>query len=241
MFCGKCGQEIKDDINFCGSCGAPVDNSQTTIRPISKVQPNIIPASPTVPQYIPAYPKKIKYSALPVIILSIVLLLCIFAIPMFDVWHGIIPGDNAATFGDVIHYISRYGEDAFTLWAVQLVMAAFIPAIFLFIGALARLKVMTAISSAIGTVWIISILYAIINQYDSSAVLNMKYCSVSIGTYIALTLHIACFICSFLITKEKMRSQSVYALNQQINTNTGNNLNAFNGDNTAVQERKYEP
>ena len=257
MFCGKCGEEIKEGIRFCGGCGAPVDNvnsaaissitqqshntnDQAAIRPNPKLQPTITLASPTVPQHITAYQKKSNDGELPVIILSIILLICIFSIPMFDVWHGIIPGDSATTFGDVIHYISQAGEDAFDLWAVQLVMAAFIPAIFLFIGALARSKVMTAISSAIGAVWIISILSAIINQYGSYAVFDMEYCSVSIGTHIALALHVVCFICSFFIKKTKMRSQPVYALNQEINTNMGNNANIFNGNNTVAHTNVYQ-
>ncbi len=205
MFCTKCGKEIENGNSFCVHCGQPVYNSSP--------QQNAVQKSPA------ALSNKRKGTG-SLLVVSIILLVCVMILPMFDVWGGIFSSAEYDNFGDVLHYIQRDGMDAFRKWVVCLTMSAFIPAIFSLIAGIARCKTLGIISSVIGTVSMLYNYVNIIDQQGIGALTDFEDCSISIGSHVALILHIVCFILALKITKKTSAPAPVINNSTAVQTTT---------------------
>ena len=223
MFCTKCGKEIENGNSFCVHCGEPILNSS----PQHNAVQNSTVASSTR-----------RKGAASMLVVSIILLVCVMILPMFDVWGGLFSSAEYDNFGDVLHYIQRDGSDAFRKWVVCLTMSAFIPAIATMIAGIVRCKTLGIISSVIGTVSMLYNYVNIIDQQGIGALTDFEDCSISIGSHVALILHIVCFILALKITKRTSASAPVinnYTAAQTNPTHLKICLNCgkplYNGDN----------
>lgn len=222
MFCTKCGCKIKDGNDFCTNCGSPVNSvisqkhSETNVNSI---------------------PERKFDGAIPLVVFSIILLLCVLILPMHDVWGGLFGGSESEHFGDVLHYIVSEGVDSFDYWVVSLTMTAFIPGVITLIAGLTRCKVLAASSSVIAVIRMLWLYIRIIDQNGLSDLTSFKDCSISIGSHIAIILHVICFFCSLRICKTKkivptvgkqlyIQSQNARNVETVFCTNCGKSLNS---------------
>jgi len=85
------------------------------------------------------------------IIFSILALLNVMFVPIFDVWGGLIPSDVDTTFFEVIEAVFE-DEDCWRHWVVIFTMSIFIPSLFMFIAALCGSRGFFITSNVIGII-----------------------------------------------------------------------------------------
>lgn len=135
--------------------------------------------------------KKSRQPAL--IVLSVVALLNVIVVPVFDVWGGLF-AKNATkfTFFHVIESIAK-DPDNWNLWVVQITLSILLPSIFMLIFSLVGTRKLFITSTIVGIVLWFRIIVQFISQKGVSYVFDFDDCSISIGTWIAIILYIICF------------------------------------------------
>lgn len=93
------------------------------------------------------------------LIISILALLNVVFVPIFDVWGGLFPGDPDDNFFDAIGYAF---EGEFDMWVVIFTLTIFIPSLFMFIFSFTSKNKLFRISSIVGIIGMILLLYLLI-------------------------------------------------------------------------------
>lgn len=147
--------------------------------------------------------KKSRQPAL--IILSVVALLNVMFVPIFDVWGGLFPSDVEYNFADVIEDIFK-DSDAWRHWAVIITMSIFIPTLIMFFISLTGKKGLFITANVIGIViWFKQIIDYGMEDNGFERLFDLDDCSISIGTWIAIILYIICFVIA-ISSKKKINA-----------------------------------
>jgi len=194
MYCKKCGRQILAGGRFCGSCGEAVSSQPIASQP--QQTQNKAPTIPSASYVTPSYANPVKSNFTALTVLSIVLLLNVFFVPMFSVWGGLSARWADQSFMTALGNLGAgrgYWHDIF-IWS------AFVPGVVLFISSLAKTKVMAIISSLGGVGLLFINLTRHVGQVGSNA-LNPDDGNIAIGFWIALILFAMCFFCSIAVKK----------------------------------------
>lgn len=169
------------------------------------------------------------------IVLSIVALLNVIVVPVFDVWGGLF-AKNATKF-TFFHVIESIFEDPdnWNLWVVQITLSILLPSIFMLIFSLVGARKLYITSTIVGIVLWFRIIVQFVSQEGASYVFDFDDCSISIGTWIAIILFVAALITS-LVSKGKTNGNSVSHI-----TNTSNNFIPKNQKNQPIIPMKFCP
>ncbi len=152
------------------------------------------------------------------IVLSIVALLNVIVVPVFDVWGGLF-AKNATKF-TFFHVIESIFEDPdnWNLWVVQITLSILLPSIFMFIFSLVGARKLYITSTIVGIVLWFRIIVQFISQKGVSYVFDFDDCSISIGTWIAIVLFVIALITS-LVSKGKTNGNSVSYITNNVTPN----------------------
>ncbi|MDO4731246.1 MAG: zinc ribbon domain-containing protein [Clostridia bacterium] len=141
------------------------------------------------------------------IIFSILALLNVMFVPIFDVWGGLIPSDVDTTFFEVIEAVFE-DEDCWRHWVVIFTMSIFIPSLFMFIAALCGSRGFFITSNVIGIIiWFKQIIDYGMEDDGFSDMFDFDDCSISIGTWIAIGIFVVSFLVA-LSSKKKAETNS---------------------------------
>lgn len=146
-----------------------------------------------------------KNTRMVLIILSIVAVLNVMFIPIFDVWGGLFPSDVDRDFFDVMEcYLEN--DNAWNLWVVQLTISFFASSILMLITSLIGNKKLSIVANIIAIfVWFKLIIIDYVEEEGTEALLDSEDGSISIGTWITIILFIASFI---VVLKSKKKDET---------------------------------
>jgi len=137
--------------------------------------------------------------------ISIVLLICSFLVPMFDLWRGIFPSKYAWTYKDTFEELEANIDDALHYYPVRLHLSVWIPGSILCLFSFIWKKTLVILSSFSGAVLLVAVL--IRNIYESESIIaeliNMEDGNYCIGYWIALLLFILCGILAITVKTEE--------------------------------------
>lgn len=146
--------------------------------------------------------RKTKY-----IILSVLSLLNVMFVPVFDVWGGVFPGKIDYDFFYAINAFFT-DKDSWYEWVVEFSIAIFVSSVFMLIASLLNSKTGFAITSLIGLISELKILASFASQNESYEIIPSDDCSISIGTWTALAIFIISFIVALTSNKNKGEQHS---------------------------------
>lgn len=133
------------------------------------------------------------------VIVSLLALLNVMFVPLYDVWGGLFPGDVDETFWDVIT-----GQCETNAWVFVFTIAVFVPTAFMLIFSLAKARRLARLSGAVGLVWMVIDLIRYVNQYEIGYLFEFEDGNFSIGIWIALVL----FLVMTLIATPKLMKEA---------------------------------
>lgn len=156
------------------------------------------------------------------LIMSILALVNVLFVPIFDVWGGLFPSSPDYNFFDVIEKLVK-DADNWNMWVVQISVLIAIPSIFMLIFSLTNSRKLCAASAGIGIVLWLKNIIQFIDENEMSEVFDFDDCSISIGTWIAFFLFVAVLIVSLCIGHKKPVQQtpltSTYAAGGMVEQN----------------------
>ncbi len=134
-------------------------------------------------------------------VLSVILLICCFTVPIFDLFSGFFPTDDAWTAADTMEEISDDMERAMRMWPVRLHLHSWIPAILLCILAMVGKPKLILVFSALGVGSMIWVLISyVIDQGEKLPngwrIIDPEDGSVGFGYWLILGLFVICTIIS---------------------------------------------
>lgn len=130
-------------------------------------------------------------------ILSILALLNVIFIPVFDVWGGLFPYNADDDFFSVIGYVF---DGEFDYWVVIFTLAIFIPSMLMFLASFSNSILSFKLSAGAGLLAMFIVLAKYVYENDFWYLYDFDDGNISIGTWIALTIFI---ISLFLIHKKR--------------------------------------
>ncbi len=146
-----------------------------------------------------------KKSQLVLIMLSLISILNVMFVPIFDVWGGLFPSEVEYNFFDVIHKIF-YNDSAFRYWSVRITISIFIPCVFMLISSIIGNKPFSILTAFLG---IAGSLYTVIG-YGSEKGFESSYDAdsgnISIGSWIAIIIFVISFIVAIATKKETVEN-----------------------------------
>lgn len=204
FYCKNCGKPQSDNSAFCSNCGTPLgaaDKNVTAPQNFSSASQQ--PPSTTVDKIgaknqTAGISTRKKKRSIAQIIISILALINVVFVPVFDVWGGLLPSNPEDTFFDAIGYALQ-GE--FDFWVTRFTLALFVPSVFMLLFAILGLKKAAKISSAAGIALIIAGLIHFVFEYGISYLFDFDDGNLSIGLWIGLGLFI---VMLFVRTKNKV-------------------------------------
>lgn len=135
-----------------------------------------------------------KTTRIVLIILSVVVLLNIMFVPIFDVWGGLFPSDVDRDFFDVLECFFE-NDDAWSLWVVQLTISFSMSAVLMLIMSLVGRKGLFIAANIIAiVVWFKQIIVDYVGEDGFNALLDFEDGNISIGTWTTIMLFVASFI-----------------------------------------------
>ncbi len=148
-----------------------------------------------------------KYKSI-FVILSIIALLNVIFVPMFDVWGGLIPSNPDDNFFEVLDAVFK-DSDAWNEWPVIFTMSTFLPCVLMLIMSLINKKSGFLVSSAIGMVLLAIFIIWFALDNDSSwsigyLLFDLDESCISIGTWIALLLFVISFFTAISSKQKKI-------------------------------------
>lgn len=161
--------------------------------------------------------RKTKY-----ILLSVLSLLNIMFIPVFDVWGGVFPGDIDYDFFYAINAFFM-DKDSWYEWVVEFSLAIFIPSLLMLIASFFNSKTGFAITSLLGFISELKVLGSFASQNELYEIIPSDDCSISIGAWTALAIFIISFIVA--LTSNKNKSNYHSELQQSVEIDAGNSSN----------------
>lgn len=138
---------------------------------------------------------------LPIFIVSILILLAIVFLPMFQPLGGTFNFKADLDFFDVFNFVKTGGDTsasmlAWNSWPVMLTLAAAIPAILLFFFSLFGSKALSIIASLMGIAGMAYVLFLYGKNASSVGAFFGSQANLSIGLWVVCALFIAAFICA---------------------------------------------
>ncbi len=155
------------------------------------------------------------------IVLSVIALLNVMFVPIFDVWGGLFPSDVDDNFFEVVEMLFKDVNYYWNLWVVQITLSILLPSIFMLIFLLAGARKLFITSTIVGIVLWFRIIVQFISQNGVSDVFDFDDCSISIGTWIAIILFVTSLITA-LVSKGKTNSDTVSYIANNANNVTPN-------------------
>lgn len=119
------------------------------------------------------------------IVLSVLMLLNVLFVPLYDVWSGLFPERPMFNFIDVMELVF---DGEFDLWPVTLTLVLLIPAIFMLAFSFSKSNGGFKISAGVGAVAMMIILCRYVEQFDLEDLFDFDYGNIAIGTWIGLIL-----------------------------------------------------
>lgn len=135
-------------------------------------------------------------------ILSILGLMNVIFIPIFDVWGGLFPSNPDWDFIEVVEEIFT-NENAWEKWAVIFTTAIFVPCLLMLISSFCNSRKAFLISSIIGFTAEACVIFEYIDQNDPTDYIPSDDCNIAIGVWIALVL----FFVSIFVGFKKYEQQ----------------------------------
>ncbi len=170
------------------------------------------------------------------IVLSVVALLNVMFVPIFDVWGGLFPSDVDDNFFEVVEMLFKNANYYWDLWVVQITVSILLPSIFMLIFSLVGARKLFITANVIGIlIWFKQIIDYGMEDDGFESLFDFDDCSISIGTWIAIILFVAALITS-LVSKGKTNGNSVSHI-----TNTSNNFIPKNQKNQPIIPMKFCP
>lgn len=186
MYCQNCGNEVKNGEKFCGRCGTAVEQQpfakQTQQGQVQYPQGQI--QSQPQKMYVPT--DKQRPFNLAQLIVSVVALINVMFVPIFDVWGGLFPGKPEDNFWDVIS-----GHCDSDQWVVVFTVAIFVPTVMMLLFSVIKTQKLAKIAGAVGVVWMVIDLIRFVSQYEFDYLFDFDDGNISIGLWIGLGLFIA--------------------------------------------------
>ncbi len=138
------------------------------------------------------------------IILSVLSLLNVMFVPIWDTWGGLIPNHVDNDFFDVVEVVLEYGLSAIeTSMGVQLTMYIFIPSVFMLFFALLSNKGFFLTSNIVGIAgWFKSIIDLGMSSDLYGDIFDFEDGSISIGSWFAIAIFLTSFIIFWLSERE---------------------------------------
>lgn len=135
------------------------------------------------------------------IVFSVLAIVNILFMPVFEVWGGLFPSDRELYFLDVITiffegYYWYSPSESWNMWIVQLTTFILLPSIAMLVGAIINNRKVFGASALAGVILEGRILINYIIQEGIESLLDIEDCSISIGSWIAILLFSLAFICS---------------------------------------------
>lgn len=125
------------------------------------------------------------------LIISIIALLNVLFVPIFDVWGGLFPGHPDDNFMDVVEYV--FDGDS-NIWVVVFTLSIFVPSLLMLIFSFTEKSGMFKVSSGLGVGLLVFDLIHFVSQNEWSDLFDFDDCSVSIGMWLGLAIFIAALI-----------------------------------------------
>ena len=117
------------------------------------------------------------------VVVSILALLNVMFVPLFDVWGGLFPSHPDETFWDVVT-----GGCEPEQWIFVFTLAALVPSVLMLLFSLLKAKVLARLAGAAGLIWMIADLIFYVNQYEIDYLFDFEDGSLCIGLWIAVLL-----------------------------------------------------
>lgn len=132
------------------------------------------------------------------IILSVMSLLNVLFVPIFDVWGGLFPSSPEYSFFDVVEMIFE-DSDAWSYWPVILTVSIFIPVVLMLIASTMQNRTFILISSGLGMFLWLKNTGSYMKQIGDLEDVFMNLFdfddgNICIGWYVAIALFVAVFI-----------------------------------------------
>lgn len=137
-------------------------------------------------------------------IISMIALINVIFVPIFDVWGGLFPSDPDGNFFYVVEALFNDPE-AFFEWVVMFTAAAFIPGVLMLIFSVSNNKTGVKVCAGLGIVLIVLLLLSHTSQNGTES-LSPEDGNIAIGTWIALVLFVAALVVSF---QEKTNARNI--------------------------------
>lgn len=163
-----------------------------------------------------------KKSQLVLIMLSVIALLNVIFVPIFDVWGGIFPSEVDDDFFEIVDKVFN-DSSAFRHWSVNITVSIFISCVLMLISSIIGNKsfsILTAFSGIAGS------LYTVLGYGEEKGfekVIDFDDGNISIGSWIAIIL----FILSFFIALNSKKKEDNY-------------ISSLSNDNVAIQTSSSE-
>lgn len=178
MLCEKCGHPIYENESYCRACGYKCRTEIPVMRSEEKMGA----------QHGLANPAKM-------IILSILLLLSVFFLPMYNrglIMGEIYPNDQSVYFNEVMEIVSE-DDNPFEYYVVLFTAVALGFGVLLMLSAFVRSKMMCIVSSVGGIVGMLYYLCTFIAQEGSENVFSINETAICIGFWVTLLLFVISF------------------------------------------------
>ncbi len=124
------------------------------------------------------------------IIISILAMLNIIFVPVFDVWGGLFPSHAEDDFFDVMYYLF-YDTDAWSYNVFRFTIAIFIPTVIMLLTSILGLRKAAKVAGVGGILWLIIELILFVDEYGISYLFDFDDGNISIGLWVGLALFIA--------------------------------------------------
>ena len=190
-YCGNCGAKMDDAAKVCGMCGYRFSPAET-INPIAQR----IPAEATSVTQPDINSNSNRRSAMiPQIVVSVLAVLNVMFVPIFDVWGGLFPSNPDSNFWDVISGNCESNECVFIF-----TLAILIPSGLMLLFSILKAKVIARIAGFGGVICLIALLVRFVSEYEVSYLFDFDDGNLCIGLWIGLLLFV---IMACIPTKKK--------------------------------------
>ncbi len=141
------------------------------------------------------------------IVLSLIALLNVIFVPIFDMWGGLFPESVEYDFFDVMDMVMN-DDNCWDYRVVALTMSIFVPTVLMFVMALLGSKPLFLIVDAVGIILVVKQLIDYSDQVGNlSKIFDTSWTSISIGNWTALGLFGISFLVALFSKKKKSNSE----------------------------------
>lgn len=181
-FCGNCGAKMDDAAKVCGMCGYRFSPAET----ISSISQKLPAEATSVIQTDINSNSNQRSARIPQIVVSVLAVLNVMFVPIFDVWGGLFPSNPDSIFWDVISGNCESNE-----WVFIFTLTILIPSGLMLLFSILKAKVLARIAGFGGVICLIALLVRFVSEYEFSYLFDFDDGNLCIGLWIGLLLFIA--------------------------------------------------